>query len=405
MDLGGTLNLTLDSLDPEYDYLDYYNGSFEGPCETVQNRSLALMLGPYVHSVICVLGLIGNCLMLLPLCCAPKPSITQVLLLHLALADLVIVLVLPGLVVMDLGAWSDGGAGCKVLRGGYSVSLYSAALLLAAVSADRYAAVVHARRRLRARSQMPRLLLCAFVWFFAILLSLPNFIFYERYLPQHHMWMGHQDLESGGGFNLTMDTDYNMTGDQPTPSSLRDSSSYDPAPLVCALRFPNSEMARLVKIMLPVMQIAVGFVIPLLVMCFCYGSIVVTLLRGRHLSGKGRGFRRERAVRLVLLVALVFVLCHAPFNVVLLWHTLNTHFQIILPLSLLTSHLQFVDRLEMALALTQTMALLHCVLNPLLYGFNSAPFRTRFYSVLHKLRPQRRLSSTSHSERSTHYTL
>ncbi|XP_055005125.1 C-X-C chemokine receptor type 3-like isoform X2 [Boleophthalmus pectinirostris] len=365
---------TLDTLDPledygeEVDYSDYYNGTWEGLCDTVQNRSLVLVLGPYVHSVICVLGLIGNCLMLVPLYCAPKPSITQVLLLHLALADLVIVLVLPGLVVMELGGWSDGGAGCKMLRGGYSMSFYGAALLLAAVSADRYAAVVHARRRLSASSQAPRHLVCALVWFCAVLLSLPNFIFYESYVPKHHEVMGLEAL--------------NQTSDQSTP-------------MVCALRLPDHIEAYSVKTALPVVQITAGFLLPLIVMSFCYGSIVATLLKGRGLSGKGRGFRRERAIRLVLMVALVFILCHAPFNIVLLIHTLQ---------KFKPSDCESVDRLEMALSLTQTLALLHCVLNPLLYGFNSASFRTRFCGVLHKLQRQRRLSSTSQSERSTHTT-
>ncbi|XP_055005123.1 C-X-C chemokine receptor type 1-like isoform X2 [Boleophthalmus pectinirostris] len=385
LDLALFLNQTLDpldSLDPledygeEVDYSDYYNGTWEGLCDTVQNRSLVLVLGPYVHSVICVLGLIGNCLMLVPLYCAPKPSITQVLLLHLALADLVIVLVLPGLVVMELGGWSDGGAGCKMLRGGYSMSFYGAALLLAAVSADRYAAVVHARRRL----------VCALVWFCAVLLSLPNFIFYESYVPKHHEVM---ELEA-----------LNQTSDQPSYYS-------GPAPMVCDLRLPDIMSSY--SVMFSVLQITLGFVVPLIVMGL---FIAVTLLKGRGLSGKGRGFRRELAVplqekaprggasgdsvRLVLMVALVFILCHAPFNVVLLIHTLQ---------KFKPSDCESVDRLEMALSLTQTLALLHCVLNPLLYGFNSASFRTRFCGVLHKLQRQRRLSSTSQSERSTHYTL
>uniref|UniRef100_A0AAV2K6X7 G-protein coupled receptors family 1 profile domain-containing protein n=1 Tax=Knipowitschia caucasica TaxID=637954 RepID=A0AAV2K6X7_KNICA len=388
MDLIGSLNQTLDPMEDMYD--ENYGDSFERPCEQIPD--LDLVLGPYVHSVMCVLGLMGNLLMLLTLKCSKsETSSTQILLVNLAVADLLLALVLPLLVAMEMEAWPQGaGLGsvaCKLLRGGYSVSLYVAALLLAAVSVDRYGAVVHARSRAHSRARLRlRKLTAALVWTCALTLSLPNFIYNERYTPQHHQ--REEQALQGGGAGLQPSHPPTLP---PGPASPPDPAPPPgPVPLICDFKFGHAHTARSVKVLVPVLQMSVGFLLPLVVICFCYGAIVVTLLRGR--GHRGRGFRRERAVRLVLMVVLVFVLCHAPFNLTLLLKTV-TQFR--------TIDCESSKMIHSALSLAQTLALLHCVLNPLLYGFNSAPFRKRFCQLLDKLRPQRHLSFNSQSERTT----
>lgn len=368
--LNGSLNL--------YDqYDDYKNGSLESPCEQSQNQSLVLVLGPYVHSIMCVLGLLGNGLLVFTYACSKRPgSITQVLLLHLALADLVLVLVLPLMVVNELWAWPLGVGACKLIRGSYSLSLYAASFLLAAVSADRYAAVVLARCRHSRRAPGLKRAVCVLVWVCAVALSLPSFIFYDHYVPQH---------SAGLTLNQSWDQD-----SQPFFSNPSDSGHG--GDFVCELRFGDKSTAQLMKVVLPVCQLTVGFLVPLVLMGFCYGRILVRLLRAQSL-------RRHRAVWLVLVLFLVFVVCHVPYNTALLVNTLVL-FQ--------PQECADWDRLVLVLSLTQTLAYLHCVLNPLLYGFNSATFRSHFRRILEecfcKLRTQRRQSSTSQSER-TAYTM
>ncbi|KAJ8361834.1 hypothetical protein AAFF_G00418510 [Aldrovandia affinis] len=123
------------------------------------------------------------------------------------------------------------------------------------------------------------------------------------------------------------------------------------------------------KVLVPSMQVAVGFFLPLLVMGFCYSSILVTLLRARN-------FQRHKTVHVVMAVVVVFVACHLPYNVTLLYHMANL-FQ--------TRECHEEEELTMALTVTETMAYLHSCLNPVLYAFIGVKFRNHFCKILEDL--------------------
>uniref|UniRef100_A0A8D3DBQ3 G-protein coupled receptors family 1 profile domain-containing protein n=1 Tax=Scophthalmus maximus TaxID=52904 RepID=A0A8D3DBQ3_SCOMX len=290
----------------DYDY-DY---DVVTPCSYQNNHSVALVVGQYVHSVIFVLGFLGNSLVIVTYAFYKRTkSMTDVYLLNVAVADLLFVLSLPLIVYNELWSWPMGPVACKLLRGSYSVNLYSGMLLLACISADRYIAIVQARRSFRLRSLAYSRLICALVWTFAFLLSVPTFYFYN--------------------WNRT------FTRDVAVPST----------------------------------QLAVGFFLPLLVMISCYSAIVVTLLRARN-------FQRHRAVRVVLAVVAVFLVCHLPYNVALFHDTVSMFQQ---------QTCEASDALQVAKTVTQTVAYLHCCLNPVLYAFVGVKFRNHFLRIVQDL--------------------
>ncbi|TDH00825.1 hypothetical protein EPR50_G00192230 [Perca flavescens] len=102
---------------------------------------------------------------------------------------------------------------------------------------------------------------------------------------------------------------------------------------------------------------------------FCYTAIIVTLL-------KARNFQRHKAVRVVLAVVAVFVVCHLPYNVTLLYDTANM-FEL--------QSCQDSDILQVAKTVTQTIAYLHCCLNPVLYAFVGVKFRNHFRRIVQDL--------------------
>uniref|UniRef100_A0A8D3CHK6 G-protein coupled receptors family 1 profile domain-containing protein n=1 Tax=Scophthalmus maximus TaxID=52904 RepID=A0A8D3CHK6_SCOMX len=314
----------------DYDY-DY---DVVTPCSYQNNHSVALVVGQYVHSVIFVLGFLGNSLVIVTYAFYKRTkSMTDVYLLNVAVADLLFVLSLPLIVYNELWSWPMGPVACKLLRGSYSVNLYSGMLLLACISADRYIAIVQARRSFRLRSLAYSRLICALVWTFAFLLSVPTFYFYNWYEPSH-----------------TRDSFLNRT-------FTRDFS------------FMDDDAARTTKVAVPSTQLAVGFFLPLLVMISCYSAIVVTLLRARN-------FQRHRAVRVVLAVVAVFLVCHLPYNVALFHDTVSMFQQ---------QTCEASDALQVAKTVTQTVAYLHCCLNPVLYAFVGVKFRNHFLRIVQDL--------------------
>ncbi|KAM9840372.1 C-C chemokine receptor type 6a [Aulostomus maculatus] len=325
------LNLTLEDYD------------IDGLCLQQNNHSVELVVGPYIHSIICILGFVGNSLVIATYACYKRTkSMTDVYLLNVAIADLLFVAVLPLIVYNELSSWSMGPVACKLLRGTYSVNLYSGMLLLACISTDRYIAIVQARRSFRLRSLPYSRLICTVVWVSALLISFPTFHFYHWYEPSQNAF-------------IMLDEDVNQT--------------LSPPEYVCELKFADHDVALMMKVAVPSTQLAVGFFLPLLIMVFCYTSIIVTLLRARN-------FQRHKAVRVVLVLVVVFVVCHLPYNITLFYDTVHMFEE---------QSCEGVDALQTAKTVTQTIAYLHCCLNPVLYAFVGVKFRNHFRRIVQDL--------------------
>ncbi|GLD69818.1 C-C chemokine receptor type 6-like isoform X1 [Lates japonicus] len=348
----------------EGEFGDY--GPLVEPCSYQNNHRLEQVVGPYIHSIICILGFIGNSLVIVTYAFYKRTkSMTDVYLLNVAIADLLFAAVLPLIVYNELTSWSMGPVACKLLRGSYSVNLYSGMLLLACISGDRYIAIVQARRSFRLRSLPYSRVICAIVWIFAILLSIPTFYSYNWYEPSHNNLMLGSNMNymfDGEGTNLTNFWDAFMLGGQENQTSR--TPQY-----VCEFRFESNSTALSTKVAIPSTQLAVGFFLPLLIMISCYTAVIITLLRARN-------FQRHKAVRVVLAVVLVFIACHLPYNITLLYDTVNMFQQ---------GECEVLDNLQVAKTVTQTIAYLHCCLNPVLYAFIGVKFRNHFRRIMQDL--------------------
>lgn len=333
------------------DSMDYnYNDTFdynltEGLCTVDRKQHIESFLQLFIHPIICIVGFIGNTLVIVTYALYKRTkSMTDVYLLNVAVADILFVVALPLIIYSERYGWAMGNWSCKLLRGVYSVNLYSGMLLLACISGDRYLAIVQARRsfRLRSSTLLYSRLVCAVVWLLALVLSLPTFIFYQRYQPFPVEY-------------VILDND--TAADPIHPQ------------YVCFFRFDSNITAQTVKIGVPSSQVAVGFFLPLLIMGFCYISVIITLL-------KAKNFQRHKAVRVVLTVVFVFVACHMPYNLSLLYRTV-TMFQ--------QQECSHEEAVEMAMIITESLAYLHSCLNPLLYAFIGVNFRNHFRKIIQDL--------------------
>ncbi|KAK5847419.1 hypothetical protein PBY51_016545 [Eleginops maclovinus] len=228
--------------------------------------------------------------------------------LQLAAADLVAVATLPVSVssLLRAGRWPFGEALCKLTHLVFSVNLFSSILFLACMSLDWY---LSATRPPGGHSREPlRRLVCAAVWLLALAAAVPETYFLQAVASVHH----------------------------------------DGA--VCRPVFPSREMMVGVQLSFTVL----GFLIPFPVIAASYLALAAALPPG---SDPARGVSR----RVVLSYTVVFVVCWLPLHVVLL-------------LDLAAPVLPFSCRLEdflwVALQVSQCLSMLHCCLNPVLYGLH-----------------------------------
>lgn len=357
----------LNSNESDYNH-DYYDpNDLEQPCNYSTNNNVNLVIGPYIHSIISILGFVGNSLVIVTYALYKRSkSMTDVYLLNVAIADLLFVFALPFIVYNELYSWPMGQVACKLLRGSYSVNMYSGMLMLACISTDRYIAIVQARRSFGLRSLSHSYLICAFVWTFALVLSIPTFVFYDWYEPSHsEVFMMDQEED-----NNTAQYDWYKPSHNETIMLNKEEEELTKVPqYVCEMKFGNNLTARIVKVTVPSLQLAVGFFLPLIIMMFCYTAVIVTLM-------KAKNFQRHKAVKVVLVVVLVFIACHLPYNILLLYDTVNM-FQ--------PKDCNDVDYVQTALTVMQTIAYLHCCLNPVLYAFIGVKFRNHFRRIFRDL--------------------
>ncbi|XP_044540893.1 C-X-C chemokine receptor type 3 isoform X2 [Gracilinanus agilis] len=280
---------------------------------------------PALYGLLFFFGLLGNGAVAAVLVRQrPALSGTDTFLLHLALADTLLVLTLPLWAVEAAGEWVFGSGLCKVAGALFKTNFYAGAFLLACVSFDRYLNIVRAARLYRRDPGTRVALTCAGVWGLCLPLALPDLLF----LSARH---------------------------EPRLNATR-----------CLYSFPPAGHTAL-----SILQLLAGFLLPLLVMAYCYTRILLVLLGSR-------GQRRLRAMRVVVTVVVAFVLCWTP-------HHLTTLLDVLLDLKAVSRDCDWESRLDVAKSVASGLGFVHCCLNPLLYAFVGAKFRGRMRTLLARL--------------------
>ncbi|XP_014866495.1 PREDICTED: C-X-C chemokine receptor type 4-like [Poecilia mexicana] len=282
---------------------------------------------PVVYAIIFVLGITGNGLVVVVLGCQrrSKCSLTDWYRLHLSAADLLFVLALPFWAVdAALEDWRFGGAACIGVHVIYTVNLYGSVLILAFISLDRYLAVVRATgtNTGELRQLLAHKAVYVGAWLPATLLAVPDMIFART---------------QEGGEGAT----------------------------VCQ-RFYPEENAPVWVAVFHLQLVLVGLVIPGLVLLVCYCVIVSRLTRPGPLGGQRQ---KRRAVRTTIALVLCFFICWLPYGA-------GISVDALLRLEVLPRCCRLEAALGVWLSVAEPMAFAHCCLNPLLYAFLGAGFKS-----------------------------
>ncbi|XP_044035511.1 C-C chemokine receptor type 10 [Siniperca chuatsi] len=284
-------------------------------CEAGEEEFTIKIFQTCVFCLIFLLGVVGNCLVISTFALYRSlrlRSMTDVFLFHLALADLLLLLTLPLQAVDTHLGWILSSPLCKATRACYAINTYSGLLLLACISVDRYLVVARAQQMLRLRSQILTggKVAAVGVWVVAVLLSLPEILF-----------SGVSDGYCG------------------------------------MLKSGRVKMATNGAI------IAV-FCLSFFVMVTCYSMIAQVLWEG-HAHRRGKQWHRQRTLKLMVALVLVFLVFQLPYTVVLSRKMAGQFCSLLLEY------------------ITCTLAYTRCCLNPILYALVGVRFRNDVMRLIH----------------------
>uniref|UniRef100_A0A3P8ZKC1 G-protein coupled receptors family 1 profile domain-containing protein n=1 Tax=Esox lucius TaxID=8010 RepID=A0A3P8ZKC1_ESOLU len=298
-----------------YNDSDYY-GDLHSVCDKAEVRSFGRLFLPVVYALALVVGVAGNALVVGVYASQRRlRTLTDVCILNLAVADLLLLFTLPFWAADAVHGWRIGVLACKLTSFLYATNFACGMLLLACISVDRYRALAQnsmARTRTGPRVRREWIIVCTVVWATAVGLGLPDAVFYTVKPTTHRP--------------------------------------------VCRAVYSHT-MAQPAKAALELLDVLLSFVLPFLVMAVCYSRVGWTLVR----SGAGvRRDRRWRAMRVLLAMVGVFLLTQLPYNVVKLWRTMDVIYGLV----------------------TESLALTHCCVNPVLYAFIGSSFRGHVLRVV-----------------------
>ncbi|CAN2387885.1 C-X-C chemokine receptor activity, partial [Pristimantis euphronides] len=281
---------------------------------------------PILYSLVFVVGVVGNSLVLFILVRNHRSrSSTDNFLLHLAIADLLMLITFPFVIIEAIIGWKFGDVVCKVVGAISHSNFYCSSLLLGCISIDRYLSIIYAVHTFKKRSIDAVHYSCFVVWIICFLLSMPNMFILGTVQLDNYTWCT-----------------YNQN------------------------HFPSNPWWQVGRFMNHI----VGFLVPMAIMIICYSHIIATLCRSPRRE-------KKKAVRVAILITGVFFLCWTPFNVVVFLDTLDQYGWI--------DSCAVQKNLPIAITVTELLGYIHCCLNPLLYAFVGAKFRHDALKVLKHL--------------------
>uniref|UniRef100_A0ACB8G2S0 Uncharacterized protein n=1 Tax=Sphaerodactylus townsendi TaxID=933632 RepID=A0ACB8G2S0_9SAUR len=324
------LSLSGESL---YDLLNYSNYSDDigdlspdaAPCRLDSTSAVLDYFVAFFYVLVCLLSLVGNSLVVLVVAYNKgNRSVTDIYLLHLAIADLLFSVTLPIWAISRAHEWIFGNIMCKATSVLREVNFYSGVLLLAFISIDRYLAIVYATRAVTEKRHWVKFV-CVGIWFFSLLISFPMVVFRKAYL-------------------------YNMS-----------------STMVCYEDIQGEHTSDW-RVVLRILPQTFGFIIPLIIMFFCYGVTIHKLLQTKN-------SQKTKAMKVIIAVVVVFLICWLPYNISLFVDSL-------MRIQVIKETCERRKSIDVAISSTETLGFAHSCINPILYAFIGQKFRNNFLKIL-----------------------
>ncbi|XP_070694425.1 P2Y purinoceptor 8 [Pempheris klunzingeri] len=286
------------------------------------NTSIAISV---IYMIVTAINLVGNGLSMWILLFRTSPKTPSIIfMINLTLTDLALGLALPFQIAYQLQGyhWNLGPNMCSFLTLAFFTNMYCSILTMMAIGIDRYLGIVRPMLFRQSREKKATAVISCFLMWGSVLSVL----------------------------HPLMTTD--LTFDIP---ELGITTCFD----------------VLKKDMLPTLSAWAGFLFsmvfilflfPFCVTSFCYISVI------RKLARDSKTAQKRRAIRLAFIVLLVFTLCFAPNNILLLTHTVLRLF--------------YQKSLYMSYKLSLCFSCLNSCLDPFIYYFASKDFRQKLRQIM-----------------------
>ncbi|XP_075720057.1 G-protein coupled receptor 35-like [Rhinoderma darwinii] len=257
-------------------------------------------------------GILCNALALWIFCCKmPKWTETTVFMVNLMVADILVVLTFPFRLYAFLHKWDLGSGLCKALMSSYFVNMYMSIFTITAIAFDRYLAIRHPLKYKSWMSVRKASVTCCIFWILFITVGILR------------------NLES---------RDYTLTTcfqkDSPEPFNL--------SPIF----------------------IVFGFVLPLLVISFCSGNVIMTLSVKITLDTY-KQCSVNKAVKIVIANLVSFIICFLPIHM---------GYTIRFAAESLKASCYILEKINDFVHVANFLANANCVLDSVVYYFAASEF-------------------------------
>ncbi|XP_052434971.1 C-X-C chemokine receptor type 3-like [Carassius gibelio] len=311
--------MEMKDLDPFSDYNDSHSENdnescCDGPiCDQETSMYFDSIFIPVLYSLALVVGLVGNGLVLVVLWKKRlSMNVSEIFILHLSIANILLLLTLPFWAVHAAYDWIFGTVLCKMTGALFKINFYCGIFMLCCISVDRYLSIVHAVQMYSRRKPIVTHCCCLMVWLFCLLLSIPDWIFLKDYKD----------------FRRQEKTE-------------------------CATFYPSDSWHLATRLLY-----MLGFILPALIMMFCYSCILLRLRRGSQCKQK------KGAIRVIVALVVAFFIHWTPYNITLIVDTIQS-IEVIDPSN--QTSCGTLTSLDVALTATTTLGYLHCCVHPVIF--------------------------------------
>lgn len=278
-----------------------------------------------IYMVVTLMNLVGNGLSIWLLVFRTSPKTPSIIfMINLTLTDLALGTALPFQIAYQLLGynWSLGPNMCSFLTMMFFTNMYCSILTMMAIGIDRYLGIVRPLlfRETRGKKSLA-IISCLFMWGLVLSVLYP--------LMTTDLTFDIPELEITTCFDVLKK---NMLPSQKAWAAF----------LFC--------------------MFFVLFFFPFCVTTFCYVRVI------QELGSDSKTAQKDRAIRLAFIVLMVFTVCFAPNNFLLLAHTIMRLF--------------FKKSLYMAYKLTLCFSCLNSCLDPFIYYFASREFRQKLRQIM-----------------------
>ncbi|XP_029457991.1 P2Y purinoceptor 6 isoform X2 [Rhinatrema bivittatum] len=293
------------------------------------------ILLPVVYSVVLVVGLPLNLIVILQIWLSHKVlTRTAIYTVNLAMADLLYVCSLPLLIYnySRQDYWPFGDFTCRFVRLQFYTNLHGSIMFLTCMSVHRYLGICHPLSAWhKKRGRKFTWTVCGLVWLIVIVQCVPTFVF----------------ASTGTQRNRTV--------------------CYDLSPPALSSRYFPYGIALTVT----------GFLIPFIAILVCYCSMTKILCQKDDLIGPAVRKKKDKAVRMIIIVVIVFSLSFFPFHLTKTIYLIVRSLDGVPCLALQTFAISY--------KCTRPFASMNSVLDPILFYFTQQKFRQSTKTLLQKV--------------------